>query len=444
MEVHLDPLGGMAGDMFIAAVLHAFPEHEGAIDAAIAALAVDGAVGCRLVPFNDGVLAGRRFLVDGAEPQPAHDDHAHHHDHHHHGRHHHDGRHDDHRDGHAHPPGRRAWRDIRRLIADSALEPPVKDHAIGIFTLLAEAEARVHGVAADAVTFHEVGAIDSIVDIVGAAQLIARLNATRWTIGPLPLGSGRVRCEHGWLPVPPPATALLLEGMETIDDGVAGERVTPTGAAIARYLTERAQSPQAARRPAKPRRLGRTGIGFGTRDLPGLSNCLRLLSFEPVSGDGQAAGPAVMHRELAVIQFEVDDQSPEDLALGLTRIRGLAGVHDVIQTPVLGKKGRMAAQVQALVAPDALEAAIDACFAQTTTIGLRHHVVAGRALPRRIAQVEIDGRPLRVKLVDRPDGERTAKAEADDVADALGQASRVRARRMAETIGLAKETDERC
>ena len=133
-----------------------------------------------------------------------------------------------------HRAGHRAWADIRAELDRSGLDADVKKHALAIFELLAEAEAKVHGVEVDSVTFHEVGAVDSIVDIVAAAQLISLIRADRWTSAPLPIGSGRINSAHGVLPVPAPAAALLLQGLAVIDDGVPGERVTPTGAALAR------------------------------------------------------------------------------------------------------------------------------------------------------------------------------------------------------------------
>ena len=289
--------------------------------------------------------------------------------------------------------------------------------------------------AEDDVSFHEVGAIDSIVDIVAAAELIARLGAATWWSSPLPLGSGRIRTQHGLLPVPAPATALLLRGLTTIDDGIPGERVTPTGAAVARYLLPR-------ERPApKPRRLMASGTGFGTRRIPGISNCLRVLVFEPESENPPAVSAAFTHRELGVIIFEVDDQSAEDLANGLDRIRVLPGVHDVIQSVAFGKKGRMATQVQVLAAPATLEGTIAACFSETTTIGLRFQTVQGAALPRVAETVDIDGRSLRVKLVQRPDGSVTAKTEASDVAGDADHASRVELRRQAEEMALRSGPD---
>ncbi len=388
-HVHLDPVGGVAGDMFAAALLDACPEHEaGAVDAATRVAGVR----CRSLPHRDHVLSGARFEVEAP--------HEHDHGYHHHA----------------------AWRNIRLRLQSASLPAPVVRHAIGIFTLLAEAEARVHGIEPEAVTFHEVGAANSIADIVAAAWLIAAMGEATWSVGPLPLGSGRVRTAHGTMPVPAPATALLLQGFETFDDGIGGERVTPTGAAILRHL---GCAPSTGK---TPRRLARTGLGFGTRALPGLSNCLRALVFE-----AQPADTAAGHRELAVIQFEVDDQSAEDLAAGLDRLRATEGVHDVVQMAVFGKKGRMATHVQVLARPAALEAVSEACFHETTTIGLRTHLVNSLVLPRRTAEVDVDGRRLRVKLVERPGG-ATGKAEADDALAMPGHAARARLRRRAEAM----------
>ncbi len=388
-HIHLDPLGGIAGDMFVAAMLDGHPEHEATVVQTVREVA---GVRCRVLRHRDRVLAGTRFAVLD-EPRHSHD-----------------------AGGHGHTP----WRDIRLRLQGAAVPEAVRRHAIGIFGELAEAEAKVHGIEPEAVTFHEVGAIDSIADIVAAAWLIAEQGEATWSVGPLPLGSGRVSTAHGVMPVPAPATALLLQGMAMIDDGIAGERVTPTGAAILKHLD--CGVPPAG----GPRRLVRTGLGFGTRSLPGISNVLRVLVFE--TGH---AGAAVGHRQLAVISFEVDDQSAEDLAAGLDRLRGQPGVHDVLQMPAFGKKGRMAAHVQVLVRPDSLDAAVEACFRETTTIGLRTQLVDGVTLPRQSADVAVDGRRLRVKLVDRPGG-RTGKTEAEDVLAVENHAARARLRREAE------------
>ena len=451
MQIHLDLLGGLAGDMFIAGLLDAFPEHEAAVVERIASFATrDSAAAsprsARVVAFNDGVLDGCRFDV-GDEAAPAVPGNAPEHEHVDAG---------DHAHPHDEAPSRSygmtrastskapkatsahghvAWASIRRRLVD-ALPAAVATHALGIFGVLAEAEAQVHGVAVDDVEFHEVGAWDSIADIVGAAVLIDRIGATRWTTSAVPLGSGRVMSAHGPMPVPAPATALLLRGYPMLDDGIGGERVTPTGAAILRYLVAPRQDVDA--RPA-PRLLLRSGVGFGTRRLPGISNCVRVLVFEEV-GSPASAGTG-QHRELAVIEFEVDDQSAEDLSIGLERLRKHDAIFDVIQAPVFGKKGRMMTAVRLLARPTSIDDAIEACFRETTTIGLRHRLVNGAALPRRADMVEVHGRSVRVKTVQRPGG-ATVKAESDDALIYETHRERRQLRDEAERVALATRTED--
>ena len=416
--------------MFVAAMLDAFPEFWPAVQASVASLDLGDAAECRLVAHRDHALTGQRFVV-AAEVAHHHAGHDHDHDASHQG----DGEPHSHSHAHPHEPAghgpHRAWADIRSMLMASRLGPAVTDHAVAIFTLLAHAEAAVHGVTEDEVAFHEVGAVDSIVDIVAAAQIIALVGLGAWSSAPLPLGSGRVKSAHGILPVPAPATAILLRGLSTIQDGIAGERVTPTGAAVAQYLL-------APEKPSKAsRRLARTGTGFGTRVLPGISNCLRVLAFE-TGPAAKAPGAGFAHRELGVVEFEVDDLSAEDLSAGIDHIRAVPGIHDVIQSAVFGKKGRLASQVRVLVAPESMDAAIEACFAETTTIGLRFHTVQGAVLSRSFDEVELGGQRLRVKLVERPGGDHTAKTEAADTAAEPGHAARVNLRRAAEAEALAR------
>jgi uncharacterized protein (TIGR00299 family) protein len=332
-----------------------------------------------------------------------------------------------------------SWGSIRHRLTESALDPAIREHALRIFALLAEAEAAVHGVEPDAVEFHEVGAWDSLADVVGAAALLHSLGVTAWSASPVPLGGGRVRTAHGIMPLPAPATARLLAGMPTLDDGVGGERVTPTGAALLRYLCP----PPWARRSAAGadadaclRTLRASGTGFGSRVLPGLSNHVRALCFEParpaLQSPAQARG---FSREIEVLEFEVDDQSGEDLATGLERLRAHEAVLDVTQTPVFGKKGRMLAHVRVLARGGSLAPSVDACFRETTTIGLRHRTVRGIGLERRMETVVVDGWPMRVKVVDRPGGS-TAKAEADDAAAESCHARRAALRARAEQASL--------
>lgn len=398
MHVHLDAIGGVAGDMFLAALLDARPDlADGAIKAIRAAGLPKGWTAEAVDHHADG-LAGRRFHV----LPPAHGvSHHHPHDHHHHV----------------------AFRDIRGMIAKSRLDEGVKARAIAIFRLLAEAEGAVHGQDPEDVHFHEVADWDSVADMV-AAFVIEALGGATWSVSALPLGSGRVKTAHGVLPVPAPATASLLEGFETLDDGIAGERITPTGAAILKALAPSRRRPSGAT-------LAASGTGFGTRTLPGLPNILRALLFET----GAAETTSGREGEVAVVAFEVDDQTPEDLAAGLDKLRAEADVLDVTQAPVFGKKGRVMAAIQILCRAPAIERVAAACFAETTTIGLRWHVARRFELDRRA----VTAGGIRVKVVSRPGGGATAKAEMEDVrAVPGGRAARTVARGAAEREALGE------
>ena len=393
---HLDPVGGIAGDMFASAVLDARPDLADGLRAALAALEPPPPVEIAIDPHGDATLTGMRFQVTAPDD-----------------------------DGHGHV----RLADVRARLEAARIEPAVRKRALAIFTLLAEAEGAVHGMDPAEVTFHEVGAWDSTVDIVAAAYLIEAAGPARWSVGPVPLGSGRVRCAHGLLPVPAPAVVHLLRGLVTHDDGIAGERVTPTGAAILKHL-----APDAA--PAgEAETLVGTGTGFGSRVLPGLSNVLRVLEFAPVA-------PAAGQEQVAVLRCEIDDQTPEDLALGLDRLRARPGILDVLQWPVYGKKGRMVAAVQVLAQAEALDAALDAAFDETTTLGVRWSILARRALARdTAAHTDALGR-VRVKRARRPAGTVTAKAELDDLAGSAGHAARQERRRGAEAAALGRDGND--
>lgn len=387
MHIHLEPVGGIAGDMFAAALLDAWPAEQGPLAATLARLPLPAGTSASAAAFTDGTLTGSKFTVDlpvAGQGRPALQG----------------------RDGGGH--GHRAFREIRSLLQDSGLAAGTLRRALSIFTLLAEVEGRVHGVAPDDVTFHEIGAWDSIVDIVAAACLIETVGAATWSVAPVPIGSGRVVTAHGEMPVPPPAVALLLQGFPVHDDGRPGERVTPTGAAILRHLDPDFGLPR------KVMRQGCVGYGFGTRRFPGISNILRVTAFDEVPAAGA-------RDEVGVLRFELDDQTPEDLAVGLERLRAMSGVLDVLQAPGFGKKGRMVAQVQVLTTTGAIDAVVDACLLETTTLGVRVERTERRILPRAQASViDADGRALRVKRAERPGGAPTVKAEMDDIAAAAG------------------------
>jgi hypothetical protein len=388
LHLHLDPVGGIAGDMFCAALLDAFPEHLAGLRATIARLQPPAGWAIEVEPVPAPLRGSRLRVALPACP------------------------------GHRH----RHWRDIRALLERGLDESAVRHRALAIFERLAIAESRVHGVPIEAVEFHEVGDWDSIIDIVAAAYLLERLNAQSASCAPLPLGSGMVRTAHGELPVPAPATLELLTGFPFHHDGIGGERVTPTGAAILAVLP---------RSPAVDGVLQASGVGFGTRALGSRPNCLRVLCFE---GAAAAVRHAVVE-PLIELAFEVDDQSPEDLAAALDHLRAVDGVLDVNLLAQIGKAGRIAQGVRLLLRPEALQSVTDRCLRETATIGLRWYPVERLALPRWQVAVEVEGRRLEVKVVDRPGGP-TAKVESRSLADVADAAERARLRRLAEEAAL--------
>jgi pyridinium-3,5-bisthiocarboxylic acid mononucleotide nickel chelatase len=394
-HLHLDPLGGLAGDMFLAALLDAHPEHAPDTFAAMRSAGLPDSWQTSLVRHDDGVLSGGRVVIEGPE------------------------------DDVGPPPGH--FREIRANLSAAPLRPDVRERAIAIFTELAAAEAAVHGVPIEEVHFHELADWDSVADVIGAAWLIEALAPASWSVGPLPVGSGRIMSRHGPLPVPAPAAARLLQGFAMHDDGIAGERVTPTGAAILRQLRPE------PRLPPGPWRLVTTGSGFGTKRLSGISNVLRAVAYHQDGGWRQ-------DEQVAVIAFEVDDQTPEDMALGLEALRGTDGVLDVVQLPAFGKKGRLATQVQVLARPERLDAVIERCFVETTTIGLRWRIEARAVLAREVVPVATPDGEVAVKTVTRPGDLRTAKAEVDQVTGD-GHAARSSQGRLAEARALENEED---
>ncbi|MDX1431914.1 MAG: LarC family nickel insertion protein [Gammaproteobacteria bacterium] len=388
MHLHLDPLGGIAGDMFAAAMLDLHPEWQDDLVRALEESGLARYAAVQLLAHRDHTLSGRRYVVSKGEEKPPHT--------------------------HA---------DLCALLRESALAPAVIERAVAIFDILAEAEGKVHDTEPAKVHFHEVGDWDSIGDIVSAAWIIERLGEASWSCATLPMGSGFVDTAHGRLPVPVPAVVHILAGMPMFRDEHPGERITPTGAAILRYL-------QPSFTPALGvLRLAGSGTGFGTRVFEGMSNVLRVLAFEEL-GDG--AG--VSSERVAVCRFEVDDQSAEDLAVGLEHLRALDGVLDVLQSPAFGKKGRMLTQVQVLARADRLEEVVEQCFLETSTLGVRWELSARAVLPRHAASATAGGRSLRIKRARRPDGSPSSKVEMDDLADAPGgHAGRQRLRRRAES-----------
>ena len=294
-------------------------------------------------------------------------------------------------------PVHRHLGDIIRLLEESAVPAEVKEQAEALFVRLAEAEAAVHGTSPERVHFHEVGAVDSIVDIVGGVLALRWLEADRFVSSPLNVGSGTVKMAHGTFPVPPPATARLVAGVPVYGEG-EGELLTPTGALL---VTAHA----ADYGPLPPMRIEKTGHGAGARDTSGRPNVLRLLVGEEVRG---GAGERVL-----VLETEIDDASPQLLGPLLDQLLG-AGALDAFFTPVQMKKGRPGVLVTVLAPPERRGAVEELLFRETTTLGVRHQEWERTVLEREISTVETAYGPIRVKIGRRGGTVYNAWPEFDD------------------------------
>ena len=291
---------------------------------------------------------------------------------------------------HAHAHSHRSLSTILGIIQSAPLSVPVKNRASRAFQLLGEAEAAIHSIPIEKVHFHEVGAVDTIVDIVCAAAGCEALGIDRWRSSPLNVGSGTVKCQHGTLPVPAPATLALLGDAPVYAAGPPMERVTPTGAALLRMLDVQYG-------PLPAMRVTTRGYGAGGRDTPGEPNLLRLLVGE---ADDAVAGA----EPIAVIETVIDDSTPQLLAY-VSELLLEAGAWDVYRSAVQMKKGRTGVQMTVLSSPEKLPALRDLLLRETTTIGLRWRLENKIALNREFAEVVTEWGNVRIKVARWPSGE---------------------------------------
>jgi len=293
----------------------------------------------------------------------------------------------------------RSWRDIRRLIQQSRLNADVKEVGLRIFAQLAEAEAKVHGIPVDRVHFHEVGATDSIIDIVGAAVAMHELKIEAFHFSPVPLGRSLTRSRHGPLPVPGPAALELLRGVPVEGVDIAAETVTPTGAAIVRALAK-------SFGPHPSMTVERVGYGAGQKDFAERPNLFRVLL-------GENHLP-LQREEMLVIETNIDDMNPQLYDHVMDRLFE-AGARDVFLSSVQMKKNRPATLLTAICEPlhrDDIEKII---LQETSTIGVRSYPVSRTILKRQSKKIKTRFGDVAVKIVEQPDGRTRATPEYDDL-----------------------------
>ena len=297
------------------------------------------------------------------------------------------------------PKEERSWRDIQLLIKRSALAPEVKERTVEVFGRLARAEGKVHGVAADRVRFHEVGATDSIVDITAAAIGVHHFKITSFSFSPAPLGRGLSKGRHGPLPLPGPATLELLKGIPVEGIDLSAETVTPTGAAIIATFGVQFGAPP-------PMTIERVGYGAGKSEFADRPNILRII----LGQNTQAIG----HEEMAVLETNIDDMNPEIYDYVMEQLFQ-ARARDVFLTPIQMKKNRPATMLSVIAEPSRIETMTEILFRETSTAGIRCYPVRRMILKRASKTVTTRLGTVRVKIIEQPDGTRRATPEYEDL-----------------------------
>lgn len=367
---YFDAFSGVSGDMTVGALIDAGADAHKLIHG-LEHLGL-GAKFKAEKTIRYGITATKFHVLIDDQPADAHShDHEHSHDHTH--DHHHDQTHD-----HAH----RGLSQILELIDKAKIPAPVKASASRVFQVLGEAEATVHGMPIEAVHFHEVGAVDSIADIVGACYGLHLLKVDEVYCSPINVGSGTVTAAHGVMPVPAPATALLLKNKPVYVDGPAVELTTPTGAAILAALAKGYGAMPSLS-------ISSLGYGAGTRDFPNRANVLRI-----TIGDKQEMAEA---QTVLVIEANIDDASPQVLGYTMDALF-LAGALDVTLTPVLMKKNRPGHVLSVVAKLEDKEALTNLILRETTTLGVRMTTAERKTLPRELTEVKTPYGPVRVKI----------------------------------------------
>jgi uncharacterized protein (TIGR00299 family) protein len=322
--------------------------------------------------------------------------------------------HHDHAAGHHHHADapHHSLKDIENAIGRSALTASGKARAMAMFRRLGEAESAIHGIAIDQIHLHEVGALDSIIDIVGAVFAIEWFKADRIVVSPINVGSGMVRTEHGVFPVPAPATVSLVKHAPVYSSGIQSELLTPTGALI---LTEFATEYG----PVPPMKIEHVGYGAGERDLNETPNVLRVLVGEAAGLETQDSRPKTEMR-VVVLECEIDDMNPQIFGVLMEKLYA-AGALEVFYSAVQMKKNRPGTLMTIVATPQDRERMTEIVFRESTTIGIRHQELSRECLEREMVTVATSVGPVRFKVARRDGRVLNAQPEFEDLAKLSGE-----------------------
>lgn len=351
MHIHMDLMGGIAGDMFLAAFIDAGLVDISHLEKQLRTLGLGSSLNIVVEKAWRGAMSAQHIKFENWDPE-AESDHRH-------------------------------LSTILEMIRQSAFSDEVKKSASTLFTILGESEAKVHGIPLESVHFHEVGAVDSILDFLCAAWIIEHVNAT-WSVGDIPFGKGTIQTAHGEIPLPAPATADLLKGFDLVSKNVVGEMVTPTGAAILK-MVEPSRSNLGGR-------LKTIGYGAGTKDIPDVSNVLRLMVFED-RGEQENTDTDIVVK----LETEIDDMNPEALAHVVDEILS-DGALDVVQDSVQMKKGRVGIRLNVLCDRRDGDRFAEKILRETSSFGLRRSEIERIKLKRKIEKIETKFGTIRVKV----------------------------------------------
>ena len=382
----LDATAGASGDMILGALVDCGAPFA-VVKRAVAGLGLRGVRLARHAVVRGAVAATKIDVVVSGKTRD---------DHHVHTR----------RGGHGHG---RTLGDIRKIVSAAPIDSAIRDRALVVFRRLVEAEGEAHGLATGSVHLHEAGAADAIADVVGTSAALHAMGPDRIVVSPMTTGSGTVACAHGLYPVPGPATSLLLRGVPLTGIEALGERLTPTGAAILTSIANEYGGPPGMT-------LTRVGHGAGARDYPERPNIVRALLGVRAAAERTAARQTQVP-EVLVVEFTVDDATPQVLAYATERLFE-AGALDVHTTPVQMKKGRAGHRVTALARPEDFDAVTRAVLTETTTLGLRFHREGRIELDRAIERIATPYGAIRVKVGRLAGREVHATPEYDDCAAA--------------------------